>query len=223
MVHRIGRHVDRDIAEQPDPERGAVRTQPVPTHARTGPGRRPRRDPQSAPSRRSRTPHVHGTIEISAAVTGTPGDSSSPGQAANAERDLYGERRRSGGPSGSTCHHDWPAEASQSANLYASGPSRPPGSELRCSCTPLDRVRSIIGPVQVNHRFDAGQSSVRRGSIIAQLVYRTRTGGYFALENAYARDTHGAGQIGEQHWRIGARTIHSANPDRDPTPRAGGR
>ena len=55
----------------------------------------------------------------------------------------YGEPSSSGGPSGSTCHHDWPAAASQSTNRYASRPSRPPGSEVECSRTPLDRGSCI--------------------------------------------------------------------------------
>ena len=36
------------------------------------------------------------------------------GQHANADSDLYGEHSTSGGPSGSVCHHVWPACASQS-------------------------------------------------------------------------------------------------------------
>ena len=48
------------------------------------------------------------------AETGARGEASSPGQAANADRALYGDPYRSGGPSGSTCHHVWPAAASQS-------------------------------------------------------------------------------------------------------------
>jgi hypothetical protein len=52
----------------------------------------------------------------SATDTGASGSASSPRQAANADEDLYGDRWRSGGPSGSTCHHDWPAAASQSTN-----------------------------------------------------------------------------------------------------------
>ena len=75
--------------------------------------------------------------------TGARGEASNPGHAANAERALYGERWRSGGPSGSTCHQVCPAAASQSTNRYASGPSRPPGSEVMWSWTPLERGSSI--------------------------------------------------------------------------------
>ena len=49
--------------------------------------------------------------------------------------------RPSGGPSGSTCHHDCPASASQSTKRYASSPSRPPGSEVGWSRTPLRALR----------------------------------------------------------------------------------
>ena len=50
--------------------------------------------------------------------------------------DLYGEPYSSGGPSGSICHHDCPASASQSTNAYASSPSRPDGQRGGCSWTP---------------------------------------------------------------------------------------
>ena len=75
--------------------------------------------------------------------TGARGEASSPGHAANADADLYGDPCRSGGPSGSICHHDCPASASQSTNWKASRPSRPPGSEVGCSWTPLDRGRCM--------------------------------------------------------------------------------
>ena len=52
---------------------------------------------------------------------------------------MYGEPSSSGGASGRTCHHDWPAACSQSTNRYASGPSRPPGSEVGCSTIPAER------------------------------------------------------------------------------------
>src|SRR4029453_14013472 len=79
----------------------------------------------------------------SALLTAARGSASSPGQAANADAALYGERWRSGGPSGSICHHVWPASASQSTQAYASRPRRPPGSEVGCSWTPLEKGRSI--------------------------------------------------------------------------------
>src|SRR5205085_2337399 len=74
----------------------------------------------------------------SSGETGASGSASSPGQPANAERGRYGEPASSGGPSGRTCHHDWPARASQSTNRYASSPSRPPGSDVGWSKMPLD-------------------------------------------------------------------------------------
>src|SRR5919107_5867455 len=91
----------------------------------------------------------------SASVTTARGSASSPGQAAKAERALYGERARSGGPSGSTCHHACPAASSQSTNRQACGPSRPPGSEVRCNCTPLDRVNFMeptLGTEEIGKR-----------------------------------------------------------------------
>ena len=54
-------------------------------------------------------------------------------------REAYGEPTASGGLSGSTCHQRAPAAASQSTNAYASGPSRPPGSDVGWSWTPSDR------------------------------------------------------------------------------------
>src|SRR5262249_6815437 len=76
----------------------------------------------------------------SASVTSAPGSASSPFQHANAEAERYGEPCSSGGPSGSICHHDCPAAASQSTKRYASSPRRPPGSEGGCSRTPLERL-----------------------------------------------------------------------------------
>src|SRR5262249_53100517 len=46
--------------------------------------------------------------------------------------------------SGSTCHQDCPAAASQSTNLNAPAPRRPSGSEATCSRMPLDRGRFIV-------------------------------------------------------------------------------
>ena len=86
------------------------------TRARSAPGppRRPRR--RSAPSRRSRRRARRGKTASSAGKTRASGSASRPGQPAKADVEVYGDPERSGGPSGSTCHHDWPAAASQSTN-----------------------------------------------------------------------------------------------------------
>ena len=51
-----------------------------------------------------------------AAQTGAPASASNDVSAANADGAAYGEPASSGGCSGRTCHHDWPAAASQSTN-----------------------------------------------------------------------------------------------------------
>ena len=58
------------------------------------------------------------------------GDVVERADAAKADGDLYGEPNSSGGPSGRTCHHDWPAAASQSTNRYASRSSFPDGKDV---------------------------------------------------------------------------------------------
>ena len=134
--------VDRHVADQPHAALGRVRAQrrPLALEAHlvgdAAAGR--------APSRRSSRLFARAEgVELGAA-TGASGSASRPGQAAKADADAYGEPCSSGGPSGSTCHHHCPAAASQSTNAYASAPSRPPGSEVGCSTTPLDRGSSIL-------------------------------------------------------------------------------
>ena len=62
---------------------------------------------------------------------------SSPGQPAKADAEAYGEPNSSGGPSGSTCHHVWPAASSQSTNaVRARRRAGPPGSDVGCSRIP---------------------------------------------------------------------------------------
>ena len=148
MIRAPRRHVDRHVAEQPHPGRQRRTTAAHPTRARTAPGRPRPRDRRTAPSRPPRTPRAHETRKPRAADTGARGSASSPGHAANAERALYGEPYRSGGPSGSTCHHVCPAAASQSTNRYASGPSRPPGKRRRCAA---ERRSTAEGRSRRNH------------------------------------------------------------------------
>ena len=73
---------------------------------------------------------------------------SSPGQAANADADLYGEPCRSGGPSGSICHQPIPASPSREIQAWAAGPRSPmpnvPGSDVGCSKTPAERSREVL-------------------------------------------------------------------------------
>ena len=102
-----------------------------PTRARTGPGRPtalaageplPIADPERV---------ALAEIEQFRRAHRKPGD-----RAAGPPRGERGARlvRRAvtgrAAPSGSVCHHDCPAAASQSTNRYASGPRRPPGSEV---------------------------------------------------------------------------------------------
>ena len=84
-------------------------------------------------------------LDLGARSPRASGSASRPGQHANAEAERYGEPCSSGGPSGSTCHHDCPAAASQSTKRYASSPRRPPGSEVGCSRTPLERSAKLHG------------------------------------------------------------------------------
>ena len=77
-------------------------------------------------------------------MTRASGRAEQPAEAANADGERYGEPNSSGGPSGSTCHHDWPAAASQSTKRYASRSSFPDGSEVGCSRMPDERTRSTF-------------------------------------------------------------------------------
>ena len=108
--------VERDVADQTDASRRRVLAQRASTRARSAP--EPRRLPPGkarpvvdpvrvrvAKGRRARLP-----------PTAASGSASRPGQAANADVEVYGEPERSGGSSGRTCHQDWPAAASQSTN-----------------------------------------------------------------------------------------------------------
>ena len=70
------------------------------------------------PSKEAHSPIQYGwratKSSASSSETGARGSASKPVEPANAERPRYGEPNSSGGPSGSTCHQDWPASASQS-------------------------------------------------------------------------------------------------------------
>ena len=143
MVAAVGGDVDRDVPDQPHAPLGGV-----------GPKRRPlaleshllgkrvsaRR---TRPSRRSSTrsrPRSGAAPRVRPSRRDRRGG---PGQAANADADAYGEPYSSGGLSGRTCQKRAPAAASQSTNAYASGPSRPPGSEVGWRLTPRERVSHI--------------------------------------------------------------------------------
>ena len=85
------RDVDRHVADQPHAA-GLARAPAAPTtRARSAPGPRARRGRRSAPSRPPRAPRARGSPAPRRAATGARGSASSPGQAANAERALYGE------------------------------------------------------------------------------------------------------------------------------------
>ena len=107
VVGAAGADVERDVADQPDAARGRVAPQGAPLaleadligdRARAGEAL-PVVDPEG----------VRGAeCGDFACAHRASGSASSPGQPANAELDVYGEPERSGGPSGSTCHQDWP-------------------------------------------------------------------------------------------------------------------
>ena len=122
---------------------GSVRREVPTTLAGTAPGRRAPRRPRSRPSRRSRTRSSRSKRRSSEVATVASGSARSPGQAAKAEADAYGDPYSSGGLSGRTCQNRAPAAASQSTNAYASEPSRPPGSEVGWRLTPRERVSHI--------------------------------------------------------------------------------
>ena len=90
LVGRAGGDVDRDVADQPDAAVGGVRPQrgPLALEAhlvgdRAAAGdRRPALDPAGL---------ALAEVELLALLTGAAGSASRPGQAAKAERALYGE------------------------------------------------------------------------------------------------------------------------------------
>src|SRR6266508_2584017 len=98
----------------------------------------------SVPANAAQSPAQNGCratkCSMSAATTRALGSARSARDPANAEDASYGEAVSSGGPSGSTCHHDCPAAASQSTKRYASSPRRPPGSDVGCKRIPLARL-----------------------------------------------------------------------------------
>ena len=135
---RVG-DVDRDVADQPDAALARVGAQRLPLaleahlvgeRARAGEAR-----PVADPVRVARDE----VLDLVGSRPAPSGSASSAGEPANAEAARYGEPNSSGGPSGSICHHDWPAAASQSTKRYASSPSRPPGSEVGWSRIPDER------------------------------------------------------------------------------------
>ena len=117
------------------------------THVGSAPGRRARRRRRSRPSRRSRTRLPARSGVARRRRPPRPGSASRPGQPANAEAEEYGEPYPSGGLSGRTCQNAAPAAESQSTKAYASGPSRPPGSEVGWRLTPTLRVSHMLRTV----------------------------------------------------------------------------
>ena len=144
--------VDRQVADQPDAALGRVRAQrsPLPLEAHLV-GDRVRAG-EAAPSPPVQNGWRATKSSISAAVTRAVGLARSCGEAAKADGERYGEPNSSGGPSGSICHHDWPAAASQSTNRYASRSSLP-GRER-------GRMEQDAGRTRRAPRFDP-PSSVR--------------------------------------------------------------
>src|SRR5207245_8234464 len=80
-------------------------------------------------------------LSISSCVTGAFGPARRFGEPAKADAVRYGEPNSSGGPSGSTCHQDWPAASSQSTNRYALSSRQPPGSDVGWRKIPAERGR----------------------------------------------------------------------------------
>ena len=126
----------RSAARRARPRTRAAR----PTRARSAPGRRSRlaareRRPVADPER------VAGD-EATRAPRARPARAAR--RAARSRRRTRTRRRtasraRRAAPSGRICHQDCPAACSQSTKRYASGPRRPPGSEVGCSRMPLER------------------------------------------------------------------------------------
>src|SRR4051794_11671819 len=112
---------------------GTAPIQPAPralAYSRRGDHSRPKRTWSSTSGQdSSQYALLRRKASTSSAETGASGSARSPDQAANAELALYGDPYLSGGPTGSICHTDWPAAASQSTKAYADGPRRPSGRE----------------------------------------------------------------------------------------------
>ena len=114
VVGAVRRDVDGHVAEDAHAALGRVRAERAPLALEAHlPGRR-----RPARRRRPSSPIQYGfratNASTSSAETGASGSASSPVQPAKAEGEAYGEPVSSGGPIGSTCHHVWPAAASQS-------------------------------------------------------------------------------------------------------------
>ena len=151
VVGAVAGDVDRDVAEEPHPALGGVAAEraPLAVEAHLVGDRRRRR--RTRPSRRSSSARARRRPRAPSVVTRASGRARYPACARTRTSGAYGEPAQSGGPSGSSAHHDWPAAASQSTNGTPRAPSRPPGSEDTCSRTPLD-LRICI-PCEVDAQF----------------------------------------------------------------------
>ena len=92
MVGAARRDVDRHVAEQPHAAVGGVAPQRAPLAFEAHLVGKPRRRPQNRSQSSIQNAWRSRKSSSSARDTGARGSASSPGQAANAERDLYGER-----------------------------------------------------------------------------------------------------------------------------------
>ena len=108
VVGAAGADVDRDVADQPDAALARVAPQraPLALEAHLVGERRPRR--RSAPSRRSSRPARHGTPSSSPARRAPRARPAAPARPRTPRSTCTASPMRSGGPSGSTCHQDWP-------------------------------------------------------------------------------------------------------------------
>ena len=176
VVGRAGRDVDRHVADQPHPALLGVRAQRRPLAVEPHlVGDRAAR----AESRPVVDPERVALAEVELGRPSTParaGRPAGPARPRTPTRDLYGEPCRSGGPSGSICHHDWPASASQSTNACASRPSRPDGQrggvqldaagarKVHRGAMPDTPARSARAQATPNPRPGSGSTTPRRRS-----------------------------------------------------------
>ena len=111
VLGAAGRDVDRDVAEDADAALARVRAQRATTRARSEPGRRARPCPRTPPSRRSRTGAARRSPRRPPRSPARAARRAAPATRRTRTRRCTASRSLSGGPSGSTCHHDCPAAA----------------------------------------------------------------------------------------------------------------
>ena len=115
------------------------------TRARSAPGRRARRRRRTRPSRRPSTGGARRSSRPRPRSPPRPARRAGRASTRTPRRSGRASRARPAGRAGGSATTTGPRRASQSTKRYASSPSRPPGSEVGWSRTPLERLSKGIG------------------------------------------------------------------------------